>query len=564
MKKGRNVGITAAVACAVSAPLMLTPYEARSGELGDAKRANELLQQRLDQLAQLPAAGSPVGGLYPGGPPSPAAGAGIVGGSFPRSFLIPGTDTSLRVGGEIRENLLYFFNGGNPNNTPATSNVLNNGAINSTPYNIHNTVLGGAVVPSSSIPRSRSTSIFYMTPMQSKINFETRTPTALGEARTFMEFDWNSSGAFAPNGVNSLTSTTNLTPRLRYAYGTLGGFLAGQANSNFADPDADPPSLEFGGQVGNPGVTRLPQIRYTQPLAPYGLLGAVSISAEAPETDSWTTGQGQVATDTAAVTTTTNPALACTVVGAGTTAETVTCAIPGNLPAVNPTKSRAPDLTAAWYIPQPWGHLDMSLVFRPALQFKDGVFVDKTLQGFGGHIGGDVKPGWFGWAKDGFTFHMVAGENLGRYLGGNSSMFSVVSNYPSTAPTAAGAQAVVLRSSFAFGGNASYTHWWLPNLRSYAATGIAHHDIPTNLRTVTAGGSTGVSAVCAGGINAARLTGTGGCGLNKELVSASFGTIWSPVAFVDVGVEYSYGHRLSVSNLKGDVNAITTKFTLRF
>jgi hypothetical protein len=60
------------------------------------------------------------------------------------------------------------------------------------------------------------------------------------------------------------------------------------------------------------------------------------------------------------------------------------------------------------------------------------------------------------------------------------------------------------------------------------------------------------------------LTGTGGCGLNKELVSASFGTIWSPVAFVDVGVEYSYGHRLSVSNLKGDVNAITTKFTLRF
>ena len=136
MKKGRNVGITAAVACAVSAPLMLTPYEARSGELGDAKRANELLQQRLDQLAQLPAAGSPVGGLYPGGPPSPAAGAGIVGGSFPRSFLIPGTDTSLRVGGEIRENLLYFFNGGNPNNMPATSNVLNNGAINSTPYNI--------------------------------------------------------------------------------------------------------------------------------------------------------------------------------------------------------------------------------------------------------------------------------------------------------------------------------------------------------------------------------------------------------------------------------------------
>ena len=36
---------------------------------------------------------------------------------------------------------------------------------------------------------------------------------------------------------------------------------------------------------------------------------------------------------------------------------------------------------------------------------------------------------------------------------------------------------------------------------------------------MTAGGSTGVSAVCPGGINAAHLTGAGGCGLNKELVS---------------------------------------------
>jgi hypothetical protein len=206
----------------------------------------------------------------------------------------------------------------------------------------------------------------------------------------------------------------------------------------------------------------------------------------------------------------------------------------------------------------------MSLVYRPTLQFKDGLFVDKTISGYGGHIGGDFKPGWFGWAKDGFTFHMEGGENIGRYIGGNSTMFAVVSNYPSTAPGPGGAQAVVLRSSFAFGANASYTHWWLDNFRSYAAVGIQHHDIPTNLRTVTATGSTGVSAVCAGGINAARLTAAGGCGLNKELVSATVGTIWSPVAFVDIGVEYAYGHRQAVSNVKGDVNALVSRFTFRF
>ena len=81
-------------------------------------------------------------------------------------------------------------------------------------------------------------------------------------------------------------------------------------------------------------------------------------------------------------------------------------------------------------------------------------------------------------------------------------------------------------------------------------------------------GSTGTSPVCAsapgGGPSNAQVQGLGGCGLNKELVSASVGTIWSPVAFVDFGVEYSYGHRQAVSNVKGDVNAITGRATFRF
>jgi Porin subfamily len=561
MKNGRQIAITAVTTCTVSAALAIAPFTARSDELSDLQQRNERLQQRLDQLAQaIPGAG----GFYTqGAAPAPSAGAGLVGGSFPRSFLIPGTDTSLRVGGEIRENLLYFFNGSNPNTAPTTTNVLNNGQLNTTALNFHNAVVGGVVVPASNPTRSRTTANFFQSPQQSKVSFETRTPTVYGEVRTFMEFDWAGGSVFSPGGVNQLSSTNSLTPRLRYAYGTLGGFLAGQANSNFSDPDADPPQLEFGGQVGNPGVTRIPQVRYTLPLQPYGFLGALSFSAEAPETDSWTAGQGIVATDTAAVSITANPTLACPVVGT-----TATCSIPGNLPAVNPTKSPAPDLTAAWYIPQPWGHLDMSLVYRPTLQLKDGLFVDKTLSGYAGHIGGDVKPGWFGWAKDGFTFHMLGGENIGRYLGGNTSMFSVVSNYPAIAPTtAAAAQAVVLRSSFAFGANASYTHWWTDNIRSYVGGGIQHHDVPVNLRTVAGGatpGSTGNSPVCSGGISNAQLQGLGGCGLNKELVSANVGTIWSPVAFVDVGLEYSYGHRQTVSNVKGDVNAITSRFTFRF
>ena len=42
--------------------------------------------------------------------------------------------------------------------------------------------------------------------------------------------------------------------------------------------------IDFGGNVGEAGVVRIPQIRYTMPLAPWGIGGALSVSAETPET----------------------------------------------------------------------------------------------------------------------------------------------------------------------------------------------------------------------------------------------------------------------------------------
>ena len=78
-----------------------------------------------------------------------------------------------------------------------------------------------------------------------------------------MEFDWAGSTAYAPGGNNPTSVSDNLVPRLRFAYGTLGGWLAGQANSNFSDADANGETLDFGGNVGEPGVVRIPQVRYT-------------------------------------------------------------------------------------------------------------------------------------------------------------------------------------------------------------------------------------------------------------------------------------------------------------
>ena len=224
----RNIGTLAALGGVSAVVALLTGLpSARADEVSDLKQQNDLLQQRVEQLAQTGNANLTIpgaGGFYTqGAPPAPSAGGGAVGGSFPRSFLIPGTDTSLRIGGELRLNITEFFNGANPNTAPTTSNVLNNGAVNSAPLKIKNQIVGGVVLPNSNPTRSRGVSNFFITPQQSKFNIETRTPTAYGEARTFVELDFAGGSVFSPGGTNQLASTNSLTPRLRYAYGTLGG-----------------------------------------------------------------------------------------------------------------------------------------------------------------------------------------------------------------------------------------------------------------------------------------------------------------------------------------------------
>src|SRR5207244_10598398 len=101
MKNGRNAAITVAVACALAAPLAIGPSAARADELSELRANQDLLQQRLDQLSQLqPGSTAPA-------PPGAAVGAG----SFPRSFLIPGTDTSLRLGGFGNARVTWYLRG---------------------------------------------------------------------------------------------------------------------------------------------------------------------------------------------------------------------------------------------------------------------------------------------------------------------------------------------------------------------------------------------------------------------------------------------------------------------
>src|SRR5215472_1261246 len=89
-------GLTAVIALLTGFPA------AKADELADLRANQELLQRRIDQLAQAaPLPGSTGGGSAQSLGYQAAPGVPVGGGSFPRSFLIPGTDTSIRVGGFI-------------------------------------------------------------------------------------------------------------------------------------------------------------------------------------------------------------------------------------------------------------------------------------------------------------------------------------------------------------------------------------------------------------------------------------------------------------------------------
>src|SRR5690242_13141178 len=102
MTGSRRIGAVAAIGGLTAVGALLTGMPAvHADELGDLRANQDLLQHRLEQLAQVGEAGTKA-----------APGEGMTGGSFPRSFIIPGTDTSLRIGGEVRVSVDYFLSGG--------------------------------------------------------------------------------------------------------------------------------------------------------------------------------------------------------------------------------------------------------------------------------------------------------------------------------------------------------------------------------------------------------------------------------------------------------------------
>jgi DcaP outer membrane protein/Porin subfamily len=559
MTRKRNIGNVAAIGGATAVIALLTGLPgARADELADLRANQQLLQQRIDQLAQaqtqtaalFPPGSAGGGGTIPlGAHPAPTTPS--LGGSFPRSFLIPGTDTSIRVGGFVDIVGTRYFQGANSGNpgTPS-SNTGQNGNMLGIP--VGEAFIPGApnhgIVPQSA-NQSRGNGVFYFSPQQSRIDIESRTPTAWGESRTFLAFDFAGGNNFSTQSVQQ-AGGDSLVPRLRFAYGTLGGFLGGQALSNFSDADADTESMDFGGAIGGTGGQRIPQLRYTI-AGPYG--SAFSVSAEQPITGIIVPA-GTISNDQALSGSANGQSgpvaplvpsesfcngVPCT--GSGITSTTVQA---------NPAQTRAPSLTAATYWSQPWGHIDFSALLMPSF-VNDGHFIDQNFLGYGGHFSGDVHPRWFGWNKDDFQFSAIIGDAIGPYSsGGLNAAFQLASNFSvntscatptKTCTGLAAASNILVKPIFAYSMTGGYVHWWLPNLRTQIAAGNWQQAVPSQIIGPTESNSA-----------------------NKQLWNAFVTLVWNPVAFITTGVEYMYGRRVVVSNAHGTEQALVYKWRVAF
>src|SRR5258706_5367596 len=206
-------------------------------ELSDLKRRIEEIELRQKQVEQAP-------------PPN-----AVTAGSPPGSFLIPGNDTAIQLGGYVKLDAIY-------DHKASEGDLTSIGKIPLT-------------APGANGNAARRDGVARFHARESRGVFETITPSSYGPVKSYFEGDFfgvNGQPSLGVNGYNFL---------LRRFFVDGGGFRAGQDYTNFMDPDAGYEILDFGGPTGFIFL-RQAQVRYTTPNTPYGQF---AFAAENPEGD---------------------------------------------------------------------------------------------------------------------------------------------------------------------------------------------------------------------------------------------------------------------------------------
>jgi len=160
----------------------------------------------------------------------------VTGGSKKGSFRLPGSSTSIKVSGYVKADALYDVD-----------------------YDTGDYFVASRI-PVKGDPLKTRKGSFRAHARQSRLRFQSWTPTPLGEFATHIEGDF-----YGATGEEGFANSSGF--RLRQAYGRLGPLLAGQTWSLFMDLNSHPTTIDFFGPSGIP-FDRQGQVRLTAPLAP--------------------------------------------------------------------------------------------------------------------------------------------------------------------------------------------------------------------------------------------------------------------------------------------------------
>ena len=422
-------------------------------------------------------------------------------GSFPGSFLVPGTQTSFKIGGYVKFDYTYDFGAQQINGfgTGVPALVTPFGPLDG------DAVLridGHSInVQPDAAHHIHGNSQF--TAAESRFNIETRTPTAYGELKTYIEGDFSNPTGLA-NGAGFKEFTNSSGFRLRQAYGALGPFLAGQTFDLFRDAAAEAEELDFGGD-NTTGRTRTPQARYTFDFG-NGLTWAVD--GQNPQT-AVIDGRAKAVAG----------CLPGATVGDGACVGSVNN---GSLTTFGSRQGdKIPDFATAVQYQAPWGHLRASAVFRDLYWHQGTDGTNNNLSTFGYAVsltgGFNVPIG-----KDAISWEIAYGD------GGGAFIASDVAGAPDAVWTAGKSRTLdTIESGLVFGG---YTHFWNDTLRS----NVAGSYFEQRNRASDFVDPTSLATRERGEFNFQNQ--------QKSAYTAHVNLIWSPVPQTNFGIEYVRVH----------------------
>lgn len=316
----------------------------------------------------------------------------VTAGDVKDTIKFPGTDTSIGIGGFVKLDTLF-------SNVGMGENKFGNQRLEI------------AQIPVGPVPRGDDDQIS-LHAKESRFWFKSFTPTQWGNINTYLELDFYGDAG-----------TTNYTPRLRHAYGSLGNLLAGQTWTTFLNSQAIADTLDNGNSVGSVLLLRQPLLRWTQPFSLAGLAMDWQLAAEAPRSRVW-----DAATQ--------------------------------NMRSVS--NSHYPDGVARLNFYPRWGNISLAALGR---QLKFTPALTQTEQSvWGGAVSVAGKIDTFD--ADNLRFMLSYGNVLGRYAANDFFEDGVI--------TAAGE----LEPLVSYSGLLAYQHWWDKSWRSTLALGFTRADQP--------------------------------------------------------------------------------------